>query len=222
MDKHKALHPGKTLSRCAAEAGIKPAGEELCGEGPGVQQGRYKWTLCCCCSKARQQEAGLHHQQRYTSHHPALLSACQATPGVLCSVLVPAIQKSCGQAGEGPENSHKDDQRTGKLPCEERLGQPGLSSLEKRRLRVDLITLFQCLKDGYKEDGNFLFTKNHREKNRSMGYKFLLGRFWLDTKRKFFTIITTFHWNNVLNEVADSPALDTCKIWLDRVLVHLV
>ncbi|GAB0181709.1 hypothetical protein GRJ2_000636200 [Grus japonensis] len=42
------------------------------------------------------------------------LSACQATSGILCSVLVPAVQKRCGQAGEGPEMGHEDDQRTGK------------------------------------------------------------------------------------------------------------
>ncbi|GAB0184817.1 mitochondrial enolase superfamily member 1 [Grus japonensis] len=43
------------------------------------------------------------------------LSACHATSGIWCSVLVPAIQKRCGQAGEGPEKGHRDDQRTGKL-----------------------------------------------------------------------------------------------------------
>ncbi|PKU40516.1 rna-directed dna polymerase from mobile element jockey-like [Limosa lapponica baueri] len=31
---------------------------------------------------------------------------CQATPEILFSVLVPARQKRCGQAGEGPEESH--------------------------------------------------------------------------------------------------------------------
>ncbi|GAB0187935.1 mitochondrial enolase superfamily member 1 [Grus japonensis] len=43
------------------------------------------------------------------------LSACQAIPGILCSVLVPTVQKRCGQAGEGSEEGHQDDQSTGKL-----------------------------------------------------------------------------------------------------------
>ena len=34
--------------------------------------------------------------------------------GIVCSVLVPTIQKRCGQSGKGPEKGHKDDQRTGK------------------------------------------------------------------------------------------------------------
>lgn len=65
----------------------------------------------------------------------------------------------------------------GSLPHEERLREPGLFSLEKRRLRGDLITMFQYLKGGYKEDGDSLFTRSHMEKTRADGYKLILGRF---------------------------------------------
>ena len=110
----------------------------------------------------------------------------------------------------------------GRLPYEKRLRQLGLFSLEKRRLRKDLITMFQCLKCSYKEDGDFLSTRSHMEKMRGNGYKLLLGTFQLDTKENFFTVRTISHWNNLPREVVDSPTLDTFKIQLDRGLGQLV
>ncbi|KAM9649111.1 uncharacterized protein ACIBXB_011590 [Morphnus guianensis] len=110
----------------------------------------------------------------------------------------------------------------GSLPYEERLTERGLFSLEKRRLRGDLITMFQYLKGGYKEDGDSLFTRSHMEKTLGNGYKLLLRRFQLDTRGRFFTMRTISHWNNLPREVVDSPTLDTFKIQLDRVLGHLV
>ncbi|KAK4825406.1 LOW QUALITY PROTEIN: hypothetical protein QYF61_027172 [Mycteria americana] len=110
----------------------------------------------------------------------------------------------------------------GSLPYEERLRELGFSSLEKRRLKGDLITMFQYLKGGYKEDRDSLFTRSHMEKTRGNGYKSLLGRFQLDARRKFFTMRKISHWNNLPREVVDSPTLDTFKIQLDRVLGHLV
>ena len=58
-------------------------------------------------------------------------------------------------------------------------------SLEKIRLRGDLITMFQYLKGGYKEDGYFLFTRSHTEKVEDNGQELLLGRFQLDSRTIF-------------------------------------
>jgi len=63
----------------------------------------------------------------------------------------------------------------GSVPFEERLRELGLFNLEKRRLRQDLITVFQHFKGGYKEDGDSLFTRSYTEKRRGNGYKLLLG-----------------------------------------------
>ncbi|KAK4825715.1 LOW QUALITY PROTEIN: hypothetical protein QYF61_002133 [Mycteria americana] len=105
----------------------------------------------------------------------------------------------------------------GSLPYEERLRELSLFSLEKRRLRGDLVTMFQYLKGGYKENGDSLFTRSHMEKMRGNGSKLHLGRFQLDTRGKFFTMRTISHWNNLPREVVDSPTLDSFKIQLGRV-----
>lgn len=71
-----------------------------------------------------------------------------------------------GWAGEGPEKGHRDDQRTGNLPREERLRECGLFSLGKRRLWGNLITMFQSLKGGCRGGGDSLFARSPMEKMR--------------------------------------------------------
>ncbi|KAK4817764.1 hypothetical protein QYF61_026987 [Mycteria americana] len=94
------------------------------------------------------------------------LSACQASPGVLCPVPVPTIQERCRQSGE----AMKMVKGLEILPYEERLKESGLFFLEKRRLRRNLITVFQYLKGSYQENRGSLFTRSHKEKCPGFGW----------------------------------------------------
>ena len=104
----------------------------------------------------------------------------------------------------------------------ERLREPGLFSLEKRRLQEDLIVAFQYLKRAYKQEREQLFIR--LDMKRGYGFKLRQGRFRLDIRRKFFTQTqrVVMHWNRLPKEVVDAPSMEAFKARLDMALGSLV
>jgi len=108
------------------------------------------------------------------------------------------------------------------LSYKERLRELGLFSLEKRRLRGDLIAAFQYLKGAYRKDGEGLFTRVCSDSTRRNDCKLKEGRFRFDIRKKFFTMRVVKHWNRLPREVVDAPSLEVFKATLDGALSNLV
>ncbi|GAB0180590.1 hypothetical protein GRJ2_000524300 [Grus japonensis] len=181
----------------------------------------------CACSPESQSYPGLHQKkcdQQVEGGDPVPLLSALVRPH-----LEYCIQLRGPQHKKDMELLERVQRRATKLirglehlSYEDRLRELGLFSLEKRRLRGDLIVAFQDIEGAYKKAGERLFTKAYSDRTRGNGFKLKEGRFTLDIRKKSATMRTMRHWNRLLRQVVDAPSLEVFKARLDGALGNLV
>ncbi|KAK4811098.1 hypothetical protein QYF61_016384, partial [Mycteria americana] len=92
---------------------------------------------------------------------------------------------------------------------EEQLRSLGLFSLEKRRLRGDLIAVYNFPQEGQWRGS---------DRARGNGMKLRQGKFRLDLRKRFFTERVVGHWKRLPREVVTAPSLSEFKEHLDDAL----
>lgn len=96
------------------------------------------------------------------------------------------------------------------MPYNASLKKLHIFSLEKAQR--DVITVCQYLKPDCREERGSPFTRSHLEITRGKSYKVHWKGCHLAIRKKFSTVRSNNHWNNLPRNVVESPSLDDFKI----------
>ena len=102
------------------------------------------------------------------------------------------------------------------LSYENRLKRLNLHSLERRRVRGDLIEVFKWMKGINKGDISRVLKVSSQDRTRSNGFKLDKFRFQKEIGRNWFGNRVVDEWNRLPSDIIAAPSLDSFKHRLDK------
>ncbi|PKU43450.1 hypothetical protein llap_6245 [Limosa lapponica baueri] len=205
---------------------LNEKGEEeyVCEEKESVEETQHDPAVCAC-SPEDQSHPGLHQKkcgQQVGGGDSVPLLSRDPTQSIVSGSGGPNIRRTWTCWKGVQRRATKMIRGLEHLSSEDSLRELELFSLEKRRLRGQLIAAFQYLKGAYKKVGEGCFTTACSDRTRGNGFKLKEGRFRLDIRKKFFTVRVVRHWNGVPREAVDVPSLEVFKTRMDGALSNPV
>ena len=104
----------------------------------------------------------------------------------------------------------------GRLSYDERLRRAGLTTLEERRIRGDLIETFKMVKGISKVDHTKFFSISENNRTRGNSYKLEKKQCNTNIRSSFFSQRIVNHWNGLPEEVVSAESVNTFKNRLDK------
>lgn len=102
------------------------------------------------------------------------------------------------------------------LPYKERLSRLNLHSLERRRVRGDMIEVYKWVKGINKGNIDKVIDIRSQDRTRGNGYKLKKHRFRTDVGRYWFTNRVVNDWNGLSRDVVSAETIGTFKKRLDE------
>ena len=104
----------------------------------------------------------------------------------------------------------------GGMPYEDRLREVGLFSLERRRMRGDLIEVYKMLRGIDRVDSQRIFPRAGMVATRGHRFKVLGNRYRGDVRGTFFTQRVVGAWNGLPATVVEADSIGSFKRLLDK------
>lgn len=169
----------------------------------------------CPCGQEGQRFPGCIEKSVANRLREVVLSPREATFRVLCWVLCSPVQE------DRKQRATKMMRGLEHLLYEERARNLKLFSLDKRRLRGDLITIYKYLKYRSQTNGTRLFSLVCSDRTRGYRYKLEHRKIHTNTKKKPSTVWVTEYWSRLSRDIVEFP-LEIFKSSLETFLCNLL